>query len=102
MVETRACERSDARPRWGWLYVVVLVLGGLLTSVEFLLAEGFARSALELVVSLGVLGVIAVWVRANRVALALQNEAVPARPAPLARVPARPAAPRRAARAHVR
>jgi hypothetical protein len=67
-------ERSDPKPRWGWLYAVVVALGGLLTVIEVALPDGLARMALEVSVVVVMLTVMALWVRANRVALALANE----------------------------
>src|SRR5262249_35025464 len=73
-------QRPDPRPRWGWLYAVVTLLGGLLTVIEVAIPDGFARRTLEFAMTLAILGAIALWVRANRVALALAYEEHPARP----------------------
>jgi hypothetical protein len=75
----RDSERPYPKPRWGWLYGVLILLGGLLTVVEVAMPDGLARRTLEFAVTLAILGAIALWVRANRVALALANEEHPVR-----------------------
>src|SRR5262249_12288785 len=72
-------QRSYPKPRWGWLYALVVLLGGLLTVIEVALPDGLARRTLELSVVVAMLTAMALWVRANRVALALANEDHPAR-----------------------
>jgi hypothetical protein len=80
MSAIRESEQMYPKPRWGWLYGVVILLGGLLTVVEVAIPDGAARRTLEFAVTLAILGAIALWVRANRVALALANEDHPVRP----------------------
>jgi hypothetical protein len=74
MSAIRELDHPFPRPRWGWLYAVVALLGGLLTLVEVAMPDGVARGTLEFAVTLAMLGAMALWVRANRVALALANE----------------------------
>jgi len=81
-------ERSSPRPRWGWLYGIVAVVGGLLTVVEVAIPDGLARRAFECIATLAVFGTMAVWVRVNRVALAL-DEGNPTPPRPRAASPVR-------------
>jgi len=81
-------ERSSPRPRWGWLYGIVAVVGGLLTVVEVAIPDGLARRVLECIATLAIFGTIAIWVRVNRVGLAL-DEGSPTRPRPRAASPIR-------------
>jgi hypothetical protein len=71
--------RPYPKPRWAWLYGIVTLLGGLLTVVEVAVPDGVARRTLGFSVVLAMLATMALWVRTNRVALALANEAHPAR-----------------------
>jgi uncharacterized membrane protein HdeD (DUF308 family) len=87
-------ERRSPRPRWGLLYGIVTLLCGLLAVVEVAIPDGFARRTLEFSVALAMLAVLALWVRANRVGLTLENEP---HPRPEVRVIA-PPMPRRQAR----
>lgn len=63
--------RKTPKPVWGWLYGIVTVMCGLLAVVEVAIPDGPARRVLECVVTLALFGAMAVWVRANRVALAV-------------------------------
>jgi hypothetical protein len=81
MSAIRELDRPMPKPRWGWLYAFLVLLGGLLTLVELTIPDGLARRTLEIAVVLATLGAIALWVRANRVALALANEEHCRRPA---------------------
>src|SRR5262245_33923239 len=80
MSAIRDLDRPIPKPRWGWLYAVVVLLGALLTLVEVAIPDGLARRTLEVAVTVAIMGSIALWVRANRVALALANEDHPVRP----------------------
>ena len=63
--------RETPKPAWGWLYGIVTVMCGVLGVVEIAIPDGPARRVLECVVTLALFGAMAVWVRASRVALAV-------------------------------
>jgi hypothetical protein len=65
--------RKAPKPAWGGLYGIVTVMCGLLAVVEVTIPDGLARRALECVAALAIFGAMAVWVRANRVALAMRE-----------------------------
>jgi hypothetical protein len=75
-------ERRNPKPRWGLLYVIVTALCGLLAVVEVAVPDGLARRTLEFAVVPAMLVGMALWVRANRLAIALANEQHPARSRP--------------------
>lgn len=66
------------RPRWGALYAVTGLLLGLLGTVEAGLPAGAPRRALEGVGVAVLFGAMALWIRFNRTALALEGGAVAA------------------------
>lgn len=63
------CEQSDKKPTWGQLYAIGLLLVGLIGLVEALAPGGGLRAVLEIAVVIVMFGLMAVWMRANRVAL---------------------------------
>jgi hypothetical protein len=62
------------RPRWRALYALFGLLVGLIGVVEVTVAPGAARRILEMVVTLMLFGVMALWVRVNRVAVDAEGE----------------------------
>ena len=62
------------KPRWGWLYVVLTLLMGLLGLVEVSVPAAALRRVLEFFVSILIFAVMALWVRLNRVELTLLGE----------------------------
>src|SRR5262245_22699146 len=76
-------ERRNPKACWGSLYLVVATRSGLLAVVDVAVPDGLARRMLEFAVVLAMLATMALWVRANRLALVLANEDHPARPQPL-------------------
>ena len=66
-------ELGNRRPkvRWSWLYAIVAVMIGLLTAVEAAVPDGALRRTLEYVVTLLMFVGMAMWVRVNRVAIAI-------------------------------
>ena len=78
----RDVKRRNPKPRWGFLYVIVTALCGLLAVVEVAVPDGLARRTLEFAVVLAMLVGMALWVRANRLAIARANEQDPARSRP--------------------
>lgn len=65
--------RKTPKPAWVWLYGIVTVMGGLLGVIEVTIPDGPARRVLECMATLAIFGAMALWVRANRVALALDE-----------------------------
>ncbi len=74
--------QAPPKPRWGWLYSIVVVMGGLLTVTETTIPDGFPRRLLEAIVTVAIFGAMAVWFRFNRVGLALWSEDAAAGPTP--------------------
>lgn len=70
----RPVKSRNRNPRWARLYAVIMVLVALLGLVEVGVPEGPARRVLEVFVTLVMFGVMAIWVRGNRVELMLENE----------------------------
>ncbi len=69
----------NPRPAWWFLYALLLLAALLLVGVELAAPLAGWRAFIECLVSLAILAAIALWLRANRVALALlgspaQNE----------------------------
>jgi hypothetical protein len=58
------------KPRWGALYALFGLLVGLIGLVEVTVAPGPARRVLEMVITLMMFGVMALWSFVNRVAIA--------------------------------
>ena len=65
-------ERNDTRPTWWLLDAIDLLLIGLIWLVEAAVPRGGARSILEVVVVIPMVGLIVIWVRSNRVAIELE------------------------------
>jgi hypothetical protein len=79
------------RPRWGWLYAVALAPLGALAVVETAAPPSPLRTLLRWTLALGAVVGIALWRRANRAALDLQDWCACARATMTARVvPSRP------------
>jgi hypothetical protein len=62
------------KPRWGALYALFALLVGLIGLVEATVAPGAARRTLEMVVTLMLFGLMALWVRVNRLAVDAEGE----------------------------
>lgn len=73
----RGVRSRHVKPRWAWLYAVLTVLITLLGVIEVGVPEGPIRRALEIFVTLGIFGVMALWVARNRVQLVLESEPEP-------------------------
>ncbi len=87
------------RPAWWAFYSLLPLAAALLVAVGWWIPAGAGRMLAEAAVSLAILGGMALWVRANRVALVLR-EAADATEVPLrAWVAYQPPAPRRQPRA---
>jgi hypothetical protein len=71
MCQTSA--RTVGRPRWGWLYAVMLPPLAALAVVEVATPPEVTRTVLRAALTLATLGGMAVWVRANRAAFDLQE-----------------------------
>jgi len=74
--------QASPTPRWGWLYAIVIVMGGVLTVTETTIPDGLARRLLEAILTLAMFAAMAVWVRVNRVGLTLWSEDAAAGPTP--------------------
>lgn len=70
----------NPKPTWWLLYSVVPLATALLIAADLLSPTTGWRQLADGVVSLAILGAIALWVRANRVALALSDSPAGARP----------------------
>ena len=62
---------KNPRPRWWALYLLLPLAMVLLVAAHRWLPAGAGRAFAQAVVSLAVVGAMALWVRANRVALVL-------------------------------
>ena len=62
-------------PKWWWLYAVLPCSAALLVAADLLAPSAGWRLVAEGTVALVVLGLMALWVRANRLALALLGAA---------------------------
>jgi hypothetical protein len=67
-----------ARPRWWLLYVIAILLVATVGLVEATVAGEVIREVLEVLTVVAGFGLIAVWLRGNRIALDLER----ARPRP--------------------
>jgi hypothetical protein len=76
-------ENEVPTPRWWALYLLCGLLVGLIGLVQDAVPLGPARRALDVVATLTVFGMMALWVRLNRVALDMAG-APPAVPVGLA------------------
>jgi hypothetical protein len=65
--------RSIARPRWGWLYGATLPPLAALAVVEAAAPPHVLRTALRYALALTALAGMALWLRANRPAVDLQD-----------------------------
>jgi len=72
--------QASPTPRWGWLYAIVIVMGGVLTVTETTIPDGLARRLLEAILTLAMFASMAVWVRVNRVGLTLWSEGATVKP----------------------
>jgi hypothetical protein len=70
---TQLAGRAVTRPRWRVLYGVVCPPLAMLGIVEVAAPAAPVRTVLRLALVLGVVAAMAVWVRANRAALDLQD-----------------------------
>ena len=66
-------ERGERNVKWGLLYATALVLIGLCGLVEVFVPRGALRAILQIVVVMTGFGLMAIWVRCNRVALELER-----------------------------
>jgi len=66
-------EHENRRPTvaWPWLYAIAAAMIGLLAAVEAAVPDGALRRTLEGVVTLLMFVGMAMWVRVNRVAIAI-------------------------------
>jgi len=66
-------ELGNRRPKvgWSWLYAIVAAMIGLLAAVETAVPDGALRRTLECVVTLLMFVAMVMWVRVNRVAIAV-------------------------------
>lgn len=66
-------ELGNRRPKvmWPWLYAIVAVMIGLLAAIETAVPDGALRRTLECVVTLLMFVAMTMWVRVNRVAIAI-------------------------------
>ena len=61
------------KPTWWLLYAIGLLLVGLLALVEIFVPAGGLQSILEITVVIGSVGLMALWLRHNRVAMELEE-----------------------------
>ena len=66
-------EWRDRRPKWLLLYASGLLLVGLLALVEIFVPAGGLRGVLQVAVVMTGFGLMALWVRRNRVAMELEE-----------------------------
>jgi len=69
---TMTCDRADRNARWWLLYALSLLLVGLFGAVEVFVPTGGLRGILQVVVMTG-FGLMALWVKCNRVAMELEQ-----------------------------
>ena len=69
MCETRAI----GRPGWGWLYGTTLPPLAALTLVEAVMPPNVLRTVLRYALAMATVAGMALWIRAHRVAIDLQN-----------------------------
>jgi hypothetical protein len=67
------CEWRDSRPKWWTLYATGLMLVALLALVEIFVPAGGLRGVLQVAVVMTGFGLMAGWVRHNRVAMELEE-----------------------------
>jgi hypothetical protein len=65
--------RHDPTPTWWFLYLMGLLLVGLAVLIEATVPGDGLRSVLELAVVVLIFGLVATWVRRNRVAIELEE-----------------------------
>jgi hypothetical protein len=70
-------EWRDQRPRWWLLYATGLLMVGLLAVVEIFVPAGGLRAVLEIAGVMTGFGLMACWVRSNRVAMELEESRRP-------------------------
>ena len=70
-------EWRDQRPRWWLLYATGLLLVGLLAVVEIFVPAGGLRAVGEIAGVVTGFGLMACWVRSNRMALELEESRRP-------------------------
>jgi hypothetical protein len=70
----------NPKPKWWLLYSVLPLATALFIAADFLSQTTGWRQLADGAVSLAILGAVALWVRANRVALALSDDPAGARP----------------------
>ena len=64
---------KNPKPTWSALYALLPFAFGLLVAVHHWSPDGVWRTLAQAVVTLAVIGAMALWVRANRVALVLHD-----------------------------
>ena len=67
------CDRGERNVRWGLLYATALLLIGLCGVIEVFVPIGALRAILQVVAVMTGFGLMALWVRCNRVALELEQ-----------------------------
>ena len=71
----RAVSRvAPPRPRWGLLYLALLAVGAAGTAAEFVNTNVTVARFVAVILGLLMFGILAGWVRLNRMALARLNE----------------------------
>lgn len=65
---------APPRPRWGHLYLALLVIGALGGAARFAVHEPWMVTVVDAVFGLGFVVVLAGWIRMNRIALARLDE----------------------------
>jgi len=73
MCEITASPRQTPRPKWRWLHALLAAALALFAVVEIVLPAGAWRTLTQCIAVVVSFGLMAAWVRRNRVALALAN-----------------------------
>ena len=66
------CGRTEGRPRWWLLYVIVMLALVAVGLVDLSVESGLLRTTLEAAATLAGFGLVRIWLRSNRIALDLQ------------------------------
>ena len=65
---------APPRPRWGILYLVVLVIGAVGTAAHLVVRQALALEIVDLSGGAALLAALAAWIRVNRIALSRVDE----------------------------
>ncbi len=74
--------KRTRKPAWWLLYALIPFLGMLLLDVDWLPVPPIVHTALDIIAVLIALGLMAIWLRANRIAMVQEEYQKPDDPSP--------------------